>query len=203
MLRKKYDTEYFTSPLFHIFSDKHKLEILESNLKGKTVLDLGCGSGEILAALPDKYDRMGVDISKEGIALAREGHPGIDFRVMDVEKETIGRRFDNIIALDVFEHLADPEKAIEKVTGMMNSQGRLIMSVPNNHRLAGKLVIPVMNMLDATHINTLKREQWNTLLRKHGWKILTEYNKLGSRLYTRAFYSYIGTSVMFVAEKNN
>jgi hypothetical protein len=33
-------------------------------------------------------------ISEEGIALARQGHPGIDFRVLDVEKENrLGSRF--------------------------------------------------------------------------------------------------------------
>lgn len=202
MLRKKYDREYFTSPLYHVFSEEPKIGLLERNLVGTSVLDVGCGCGDMLASLPDKYDRMGVDVSEEGIALAREGHPGIDFRVMDIEKETIDRRFDTVLALDVLEHLADPEKAIEKVTGAAKERGRLIVSVPNNHGPAGMLAVPVMNRLDATHINTLKRERWKALLRKHGWNTVAEYNKLGSRFYASRFSSWIGTSVILVAERD-
>ena len=47
-------------------------------LEVKSVLDVGCGSGENLAALASlgRYDLSGVDISPEGIELARKRVPG-------------------------------------------------------------------------------------------------------------------------------
>jgi 2-polyprenyl-3-methyl-5-hydroxy-6-metoxy-1,4-benzoquinol methylase len=201
MFRKKYDSDYFTSRLFRVFSDDHKIELLKRYLRGKSVLDFGCGSGEILAAMPATCRRVGLDISADGIALAKRDYPGVDFRVLDLEKEAINVRFDTGIALDVFEHLSNPEKVLKKITDLANKKCTLIMSVPNNFGIGGMVFVPVMNKLDATHVSTYERGEWERLLRKTGWKIISEYNKIGSRYYTNELSSYVATSVMFVAKK--
>jgi len=51
---------------------------------GGRVLDLGCGTGRTTGPLADRgYDVVGVDISEEMVARARERHPGVTFRVDD------------------------------------------------------------------------------------------------------------------------
>src|SRR5580698_11541489 len=50
------------------------------------VLDLGCGTGDLLAAL-DPSLGVGVDLSSKMIEAARRKYPGLDFRVGDAEDE--------------------------------------------------------------------------------------------------------------------
>jgi SAM-dependent methyltransferase len=52
---------------------------------GDPVLDLGCGTGELVtAALATRYVVTGVDISPRSIELARRAVPGADFVVADI-----------------------------------------------------------------------------------------------------------------------
>src|ERR1700727_1785477 len=51
---------------------------------GKRVLELGCGRGDLLAALQPSYG-VGVDFGAKTIAKANELHPGLLFVLGDVE----------------------------------------------------------------------------------------------------------------------
>src|SRR2546428_7016971 len=70
----------------------------------KSVLDVGCGSGENLAALATlgRYDLSGVDISPEGIELARERVPSARMLSgLNVQEQALPERFDPRMALTV------------------------------------------------------------------------------------------------------
>src|SRR5437763_16295209 len=54
---------------------------------GKRVLELGCGRGDLLAALKPSYG-VGVDFSPKTIEKARVEHPDLAFLVGDVEEPT-------------------------------------------------------------------------------------------------------------------
>src|SRR5881397_3170046 len=62
-----------------------------------SVLEVGCGTGDLIAALKPK-DGVGVDISPRLVDEARRKHPLIDFVVGDAESldapELAGRTFD-------------------------------------------------------------------------------------------------------------
>ena len=74
---------------------------------GQTVLDVGCGWGSFLKFAAEKYGAKGVGItvSKEQAALAREKCKGlpIDIRFEDY-RDTTGK-FDHIISVGMFEHV--------------------------------------------------------------------------------------------------
>ena len=46
---------------------------------GKTVIDVGCGTGANIAALADGYRTIGIDTSAEAIELARTRFPQTEF----------------------------------------------------------------------------------------------------------------------------
>jgi ubiquinone/menaquinone biosynthesis C-methylase UbiE len=52
----------------------------------KKVLDLGCGEGFRTHCLSKKSDVIGVDLSPDSLAIARERYPSVDFRVMNAER---------------------------------------------------------------------------------------------------------------------
>src|SRR5881628_1383283 len=52
--------------------------------EGARVLELGCGAGDLLAALRPSFG-VGVDFSEAMIAQARKAHPNLTFLVGDIE----------------------------------------------------------------------------------------------------------------------
>ena len=55
--------------------------------QGDAVLDLGCGAGRTTAHIHKMTDRViGTDLSEVMIEVARQKHPGIEFRVMDASQ---------------------------------------------------------------------------------------------------------------------
>jgi 2-polyprenyl-3-methyl-5-hydroxy-6-metoxy-1,4-benzoquinol methylase len=86
-----------------------------------SILDVGCGSGENLAALAEtgRYELSGVDISHEGIELARKRVPSAHLlSVLNVEEEPLPERFDLVMSIQVVEHIVDDVAALRNMAGM-------------------------------------------------------------------------------------
>jgi ubiquinone/menaquinone biosynthesis C-methylase UbiE len=89
------------------------VEDLGSRLsEGSRVLDLGCGNGDKLARLADRFDVVGVDISEEQLRLARARVPNTklvhgDFSELAFEHES----FDAVTAFYSIVHVARDEHA--------------------------------------------------------------------------------------------
>lgn len=73
---------------FHAFYEKPAIRTELPDLRGLSVISIGCGSGVDTAYLKQKGAEkvVGVDISSGLIDIAKKNHEGIDFRVMDMEK---------------------------------------------------------------------------------------------------------------------
>jgi SAM-dependent methyltransferase len=78
---------------------------------GARVLDLGCGNGAKIARLADRFDVVGVDISKRQLELARAAVPGAAFVQADFAKlEFPVRAFDAVTALYSLVHVPREEQ---------------------------------------------------------------------------------------------
>lgn len=92
-----------------------------SALDVRSVLDVGCGSGENLAALAafDRYELSGIDVSSEGIELARKRVASAHvLKVLDVEREALPERFDLVMSIQVVEHIVDDMAALRNIAAM-------------------------------------------------------------------------------------
>lgn len=102
-------------------------------LPGQTVLDLGCGNGDLLAAL-SASEGVGIDLSEEMIKIARRKHnrPGISFLVGDVEDSRIysylQRQFDVIILCNVITEIHDVQVVFEALHEVCHARTRIIVS---------------------------------------------------------------------------
>ncbi|UGV25857.1 glycosyltransferase [Rhodopseudomonas boonkerdii] len=98
---------------------------------GARVLDLGCGTGGLLAALEPSYG-LGLDLSGKMIEVARRNHPNLDFRVGDIEDdaciEAIEGPFDFIILSDTIGLLDDIEIALSRLHRLCSRDTRLVIS---------------------------------------------------------------------------
>jgi SAM-dependent methyltransferase len=85
---------------------------------GKRLLELGCGRGDLLAALEPSYG-VGVDFSSKTIATAKESHPGLNFVLGDAEDPatlaSIEGPFDYIVIADTIGMFEDIDATLRLV----------------------------------------------------------------------------------------
>ena len=98
----------------------------------RSVLEVGCGEGDITARLARRFTGArvrGTDFSPEIIEIAAQRHPGIEFGVESVyDLAAAGDRWDLAVACEVFEHLERPEEALEALRGVTDRW--LLVTVP-------------------------------------------------------------------------
>ena len=104
-----------------------KLLVAELVPKGSHVLEVGCGTGDILASLEPSVG-VGIDLSSEMVALARQKHPSLRFLVHSVVDSQLDEAFDFVVAIDVMEHLSDLNRAMASMARMLAPGGSLVVT---------------------------------------------------------------------------
>ena len=103
-------------------------------LEGKTALDVGCGAG----LLAEPLARLGatvtaIDAAPELIETAKAHAAGaglaVDYRCVAVEH--LDGRFDLVTAMEVIEHVADPQGFVYSLVSRLAPGGLLLLSTPN------------------------------------------------------------------------
>lgn len=99
--------------------------------EGRRVLDLGCGTGQLLAALRPSQG-VGIDFSEKMIEVTRREHPELDFRVGDVENtdfiDTLGGPFDVIVLSDLIGFMEDCETTLANLHRLCTRDTRLVIA---------------------------------------------------------------------------
>lgn len=111
-------------------------------LKPKSLLDLGTldGSFPITIATHFGIPTTGVDLTKDGIALAKERtkrlglkstfYQGTVEHYLDIFAKG-GMKFDMITAFELLEHVLDPQVLLEKIDKVLAPGGSVLMSTPD------------------------------------------------------------------------
>jgi len=119
------------------FWSKTKVKLILGMIEGKTILDVGCGSGLLSKALLDKgYNVMVIDCDKKAIDIAQK--KGIKGYVADISNWKTNQKFDCIILGDVLEHIDDDQSTLRNVYTMLKPNGCLVINVPSYQFLFGK-----------------------------------------------------------------
>jgi 2-polyprenyl-3-methyl-5-hydroxy-6-metoxy-1,4-benzoquinol methylase len=98
----------------------------------REVLEVGCGTGVVLAELHRLFPDgrvIGMDLFPEGLVYARRRFAGtlIQGNVFD---HVFEQSFDLLAAFDVIEHLDDDEKILRRFREQLRPGGHLIVTVP-------------------------------------------------------------------------
>jgi len=122
-------------------------------LGARRVLDLGCGNGAFPGALSEAgFDVVGCDPSEEGVAVAKEKFPRLDFHRLGVydNPSILGRDFDAVVSMEVVEHLHSPRMLPRFVARVLRPDGQLILTTPY-HGYLKNLVIAASGKWDGHH----------------------------------------------------
>jgi len=92
------------------------------------VLELGCGRGDLLAALRPGVG-VGVDFSPQALERARATHPGLEFILADVHTLNLGdRTFDFIVISELINDLWDVQTVLNRLHRYCEAHTRLIFN---------------------------------------------------------------------------
>jgi ubiquinone/menaquinone biosynthesis C-methylase UbiE len=98
---------------------------------GQRVLDLGCGTGRLLAAL-EPSQGVGIDFSAAMVGEARRKHPDLEFRVGDVEDPTVLEQldgpFDVIMLSDTVGSLEDCQHTLGQLHRLCTPETRVVIA---------------------------------------------------------------------------
>jgi len=99
--------------------------------QNKKVLEIGCGTGDLLVCVKPKIG-YGLDLSKEMITLAKQKYnlnKELEFSTIWPSKNK--SRFDYIFMSDVIEHLEEPLEVFLKASKLMDSRTMFINTMAN------------------------------------------------------------------------
>jgi len=116
-------------------------QILHSVLpafSGRTLLDLGCGTGGNLGALRTEYSCTGIELDGNAVRFATNRYPEIEFHeasILDFKSWPIREPVDACILMDVIEHLDNDREAVENAIRSVKTGGYLLVTVPADPNL--------------------------------------------------------------------
>jgi len=166
--------------------------------EGKKVLEIGCSTGELLAALKPSYG-MGVDISSKMIERAQEKYPTLHFNVGSIDSITTNEKFDYIILSGLLGELEDIQTFLQSLKRFCTPDTRIIIeyysylwqSLLKFAEATGRKIPQreqnwltfkdIRNFLELAGFETIKQER-TTLLPFNIWGISFLFNKYLAKL---------------------
>jgi SAM-dependent methyltransferase len=145
---------------------------------GQRVIELGCGDGDLLAAMQPSYG-VGVDFSGSMIQSAKNRYPQLHFIQEDIHELQLDKKFDFIILSDLVNDLWDVQAVLERIKQLTTPETRLVINAysrlwefPLN--IAGRLRLSKPNLYQ----NWLTVEDITNLLRLAGFDAIRHWEEI-------------------------
>lgn len=106
-----------------------KIKLLnEYSKNGKSILDIGCGTGEFLALTKNQnWTSFGIEPNENARRKAKLKNIDVTANFEELNQQ----KFNVITLWHVLEHLPDLPNQIKKITNLLETKGTLIIAVPN------------------------------------------------------------------------
>jgi len=112
------------------------LKLALEHFRPGRILDVGCGSGHLLAQLPPEFIPFGVEVSRQLAAyaheqFARRGGRVIQSPAVEGIEHFESNSFDGLAMISYLEHELQPKEALSAAMRVMRPGARLILKTPN------------------------------------------------------------------------
>jgi len=147
------------------------------------ILEIGIGKGDLVSKVCPRnklLSYIGIDISSEGVKIARRKVPNFDFLVADgVHLPFKSQQFDKVVCSEVIEHITRKDELLLEISRVLKEGGILLMTTPNPKALS--YILPRMiSKVKRFHYGSnqpvnelIEREELTKLLQSHGFEILS------------------------------
>ena len=142
------------------------------------MLELGCGTGDLLAALEPSLG-VGVDFAPEMLKRAAKSHPQLRFVQGDVDQLGLNTGFDYVILSDLINDLWDVQTTIERIASVCTPATRVIINTYSRMwelplRMAGRMNLanPALNQ------NWLTLADLDNMLALGGFEVVRQWQEV-------------------------
>ena len=142
---------------------------------GERVLDVGCGTGQLFAALQNRLssvELLGVDPSREMLGVARSrlasGLPLVAARAEHLPFRDAA--FDWVVSTSVFHYIREPRAALGEFHRLLKPTGSLIITDWCDDYLACKVCNLFLRAFSRSHFRTYTCDQCEQLLRESSFE---------------------------------
>jgi SAM-dependent methyltransferase len=145
---------------------------------GQRILEIGCGRGDLLAALEPSVG-VGVDFSREALRKAAERHPQLQLVHADAHELELTETFDVIILSDLLNDLWDVQTVLKRLGPLCHPRTRIIV---NFHSRLWELPLAMTERLGLA--KPTLRQNWLTvydaknLLSLTGFEVLRDWGEI-------------------------
>ena len=179
-----------------------KVKLIDQySLDEKSLLDIGCGTGEFLAYAKNKnWNTVGVEVNQN----ARNKASNKNLKIYKSLEDLPNRQFNIISLWHVLEHLPNLNEKISLIKTKLDDNGTLIIAVPNYKSYDAKHYKEFWAAYDTPrHLWHFSQDAIKILFEKHNFKVtktlpmyfdsfyvslLSEKYKNGKSNYLKAFY---------------
>jgi SAM-dependent methyltransferase len=155
---------------------------------GQRVLEIGCGSGDLLAAVAPSFG-VGIDLSGKSVAAARAGHPHLHFFEGDAcEASTLSQArgpFDVILIVNVLTFLGDVRRLFDALHLVSHARTRVVIYSYS------RLWQPVLKAAEFLGLKQpqpadawIPQEEVRTMLHLADWDMVREDRQIVFPIYT-------------------
>lgn len=143
------------------------LEELASFSRGRKLLDVGCGDGQLLQTATDLgWEALGIDLSRAAIRLSERR--GLSASATDFFDAALdGRRFDAIVMSELLEHVPSPQRFLQRAEELLESGGVLYLTTPNFGSLSRRLLGDGWSVIHPEHIGYFERQTLRRMTAAH------------------------------------
>jgi ubiquinone/menaquinone biosynthesis C-methylase UbiE len=145
---------------------------------GSRVLEIGSGSGDLLAALEPSVG-VGIDVSQGMVELARSRHPQLRFEVAAGEELDLGETFDYVVLSDLMPYVHDIVALLERVAAHSHQRTRVVV---NSYSRAWRPIIRLAEILRLKPVKPLRNwvspQDFRNLLELAGFEVVTTHERI-------------------------
>lgn len=106
--------------------------------KPKSILDIGCRTGDFLLHWPNNITKIGIEVSNYSASIARER--GLSIKQEFLENSNFKIKFDLVSAYAILEHLAKPQEFLSKIPQLLNEEGIFVLMIPSYETFKAKFL---------------------------------------------------------------
>lgn len=154
------------------FTNKSKAKLVQRLSKGKSILDIGCATGEFLIACKQKgFIVYGVEPNEKAREVALENHKLVinDLSFLD---ECESNSFDVITMWHVLEHVHEINKRMQQVYRLLREDGTAIIALPNYESYDAAHYKENWAAYDVPrHLFHFNKTSFETLAKKNGFQL--------------------------------